>query len=245
MCATQVHVEVEDRTTGIAVIDRVRPWVPLLLAISAGSPFWQGRDSGFASWRSQVWNMWPSAGPKELFGDTATYDTLTRKLIDCGAILDVGLLNLDVRLSAAHPTVEFRVADACASLHDTLVVEALCRALTETAVRDAHLGTSPPPWRVDELRAAAWRAGRSGLSGTLVSPHDHALVPSSVAVHALLEHTATALDDAGDLEFVALAVDRMGESGSGACRQRRAFAPRQSLLDVVAHLRTATLEPPC
>ena len=55
------------------MVDGVRPWLPLLVAIAANSPYWQGVDTGHESWRSQVWSRWPTAGPAEPFGDLATY----------------------------------------------------------------------------------------------------------------------------------------------------------------------------
>ncbi len=242
MCALQVHVEVEDRDEGVGVIDRVRPWVPLLLALSANSPFWHGRDTGFASWRFQVWNMWPSAGPKELFGDLATYDAFAAQMVTSGAVLDVGLLNLDVRLSARYPTVEFRVADVCTSVDDALLVAALCRALTETAAQERRQGIAPAPWRVDQLRAGAWRAARFGLDDTLLSPVDGTTVPASAALSALLRHTAPALAETGDLEFVTAAVERRTELGTGARRQRRAFAQHGDLACLVEQLGGWTLD---
>ncbi|WP_426243049.1 carboxylate-amine ligase [Nocardioides sp. LHG3406-4] len=243
MCAVQVHVEVEDRAEGVGVIDRVRPWVPLLLAISANSPFWHGQDTGFASWRSQVWRQWPSSGPTELFGDVTTYDALTVRMLETGAILDVGLLNLDVRLSARYPTVEFRVADACTSVEDALTVAALSRALTETAAREHRRGVPPVPWRVDQLRVGAWRAARFGLTDTLLHPLEGGPVPAAAALAALLHHVAPALEDAGDLTFVTDALGRLGTAGTGADRQRRALDEHGDLASVVGRLRRWTVAP--
>lgn len=236
MCALHVHVEVADRDEGVGVIDRVRPWVPLLLAISANSPFWHGRDTGFASWRFQVWNMWPSAGPKEPFGDPATYDAFTESMVASGAILDVGLLNLDVRLSARYPTVEYRVADVCTSVDDALVIAALSRALTETAARERRQGVAPATWRVDQLRAGAWRAARFGLTDKLLSPLDGAAVPAAAALDVLLHHTAAALEEAGDLGVVTAGLKRLAEIGTGADRQRAALAEYGDLAAVVRQL---------
>ena len=111
MCALHAHVEVVDEHEGVAVIDRVRPWIPVLVAITANSPYWHGHDVGYDSWRSRVWNMWPTGGPAELFGDAATYRTVVHDMVRRGAALDRATVNLDVRLSHRYPTVEFRVAD--------------------------------------------------------------------------------------------------------------------------------------
>lgn len=241
MCALHVHVEVADRGEGVAVIDRVRPWLPLLVALSGNSPFWHGRDMGFASWRSQLWRIWPSSGPHEVFGDEAAYDALIERLLHDQAILDVGLLNLEVRLSARYPTVEFRVADVCTSLDDTLLVAALARALTETAAREARAGSGPAPWRVDSLRSAAWRAGRFGVSDRLVDPVGRSLVPAATAFSTLLDHVRDALDEAGDLALVTAGLERVVRTGGGADHQRRAAGAEVDLHAVVEDLRLRTL----
>ena len=244
ICALQVHVEIESRQEGVAVLDRVRPWLPTLLALSANSPFWQGTDTGFASWRSQVWRLWPSAGPLEVLGDVAAYDALVARMVSSGSALDVALLNLDVRLSARHPTVEFRVADVCTDLRDAMVVAALARALTETAAREASAGVGPADWRVDQLRVAAWRAARFGLTGELSHPVTGETARAGDAIDALLAHAGDALADAGDLEAVQDGLRRMLHQGGWAARQRRVHAASGDLASVVDDLRRRTLSDP-
>jgi carboxylate-amine ligase len=75
-CGMHVHVGIGSREEGVGIVDRLRPWLPLVLALSANSPYAEGRDTGYASWRSQIWSRWPTAGATELFGDPATYDAL-------------------------------------------------------------------------------------------------------------------------------------------------------------------------
>src|SRR5437763_1648850 len=77
----QVHVGVASEDEGVAVLDRVRPWLAPLLALSASSPFWQGRDAGYASYRQQVWGRWPSAGSTELFGSAEAYHDTVRTML--------------------------------------------------------------------------------------------------------------------------------------------------------------------
>lgn len=243
MCGLHVHVEVADRREGVAVLDRVRPWLPLMVAMSANSPFWHGRDMGFATWRSQLWQMWPSSGPHELFGDVDAYDALVVRLLRDQTILDVDLLNLEVRLSAHFPTVEFRVADVCTSLDDTLLLAAVARGLTETAVRETREGLKPAPWRVDSLRSAGWRAGRFGVSDQLVDPLSGLPVPAATAFETLLSHLRDALDDAGDLAQVTAGLERLARDGGGADHQRRAAAHAGGdLMEVVDDLRLRTVE---
>lgn len=244
MCALQVHVEVVDAEEGVAVIDRVRPWIPVLVAMSANSPFWHGTDTGYASWRSRVWNMWPTSGPAEAFGDAAGYRARVQRMVAGGAALDRASVNLDVRLSDRYPTVEFRVADVCTDLDDAMVVAALARALVAHLADRARAGSPPDAWRVDELRAAAWRAARLGLADTLVSPVSRELVPAAEVVQELVALVAGPLEVAGDAELVERGLAAVTARGTGADRQRRALAAGGDLAAVVADLRERTLRSP-
>ena len=143
-CGSHVHVGVASPEEGIGAIDRIRGWLPVVLALSANSPFSDGRDTGYASYRSQLWVRWPSAGPTDLFGSPDAYEDLVRSMVDSGVLLDDGMVYFDARLSHRYPTVEIRVADVCGDLDDTTVVAGVCRALVETAARSAAEGESSP-----------------------------------------------------------------------------------------------------
>ncbi|MGI8666345.1 MAG: carboxylate-amine ligase [Jatrophihabitans sp.] len=132
-CGQHVHVSVDSRDEGVAVLDRIRGWLPVLTALSSNSPFWQGQDTGYASFRSVLWGRWPTAGPTDTFGDLAGYDAQVAELIESGAALDDGMIYFDARLSAHYPTVEVRVADVCTDVRDAVLLAALVRALVDTA----------------------------------------------------------------------------------------------------------------
>ena len=118
VCAMHMHVDVASEEEAVRVVDGIRPWLPPLVALAANSPYWQGRDTGHASWRSQVWSRWPTAGAAQPFGDLATYRAVSEQMLGWGAGLDAGMLYFDVRLSEAYPTVEIRVADVCTDVED-------------------------------------------------------------------------------------------------------------------------------
>lgn len=233
-CGCHVHVEVGSGEEGVAVIDRIRPWLPVLLALSANSPFWQGRDSGHASYRSEVWGRWPSAGPTGLFGSLAGYRATVRELLGSGTLLDEGMIYFDARLSRHHPTVEVRVADVCLDHGDAVLLAALVRALVETAAREWEAGTPPEPVRTELLRVATWRAGKSGLDATLVHPLTGSPVLAGVAVRALLDHVTPALIDSGELDPVRELIRVVLGRGTGAQAQRAVFRRSRRLVDVVA-----------
>jgi glutamate---cysteine ligase / carboxylate-amine ligase len=234
-CGMHVHVEIESDEEGVAVLDRIAPWLPVLLAVSANSPFANGRDTGYASWRSQVWMRWPSAGPTEAFGSVEGYREVRQILLESGAAGDVGMLYFDARLSVNHPTVEVRVCDACTDPTEAVLVAALARGLVETAARDWAEGREVPRWRAEALRAAQWRAARFGLAGSLVHPGERTRRPAGEVLAALVEHTAAALTEAGDLELARAGLDRAVRD-SGAARQRAAYERCGDVVGVVDDL---------
>ncbi|MDH6224404.1 YbdK family carboxylate-amine ligase [Streptomyces sp. MJP52] len=113
VCGCHVHVSVESDEEGVAVLDRIRDWLPVLTALSANSPFWQGKETGYRSYRRQVWERWPSAGPTEPFGSPEEYHRRTDAMVATGAVLDRHMAYYDARLSDNYPTVEIRVSDVC------------------------------------------------------------------------------------------------------------------------------------
>jgi len=219
-----VHVSVDSTDEAVGILDRIRPWLAVISALTCNSPFWQGVDSGYASYRQRVWTRLPSAGPVELFGDVAGYERAVGQMISCGAAMDPGMVYLDARLSRAYPTVELRIADVCASVADAVLVAGLCRGLVETAAREWAAGGDAPQVRLEVLRGAAWRAARSGVSGDLVDTLSATTAPAGHLVDRLFEHIGPALDSYGDLEPLRVEAARVLEEGTGADRQRAAYA---------------------
>jgi glutamate---cysteine ligase / carboxylate-amine ligase len=240
VCGMHVHVEVDNDDQRVGVLDRIRPWLPFLLAVSANSPFWRGTDTGYASWRSRVWGRWPTAGPAEPYGDLAGYETVVEAFLASGAALDRGMLYLDARLAAAYSTVEIRVADVCTDVDDALLVAALSRGLVETAASEWSDGVPPAGWRTDLLRAAHWRAAQFGISTELIDPVSRKLAPPRDVFASLVGYTADALDEAGDTELVTDLFERLLARGAGASRQRAVAEATGDLEAVVADLRNRT-----
>jgi glutamate---cysteine ligase / carboxylate-amine ligase len=233
VCGCHVHVGVADPEAAIQVVNRARTWLPPLLALTGNSPFWQGRDSGYASFRTVVWQRWPTAGTPGTFGSRADYDELVETLLATGAIDDPARIYWDIRPSAKFDTVEFRVADANLTVDESVMTAGLVRALVVACHRQA---VDDEPWadpRMELRRAAMWRAARFGLDGPLVDLGGCRSRPAGEMVDRLLEFLRPALVELGDWEAVGGLVERVRSEGTGAVRQRRAYERRHCLEDVV------------
>ncbi|MEU4807518.1 glutamate--cysteine ligase [Actinosynnema sp. NPDC023587] len=232
ICGCHVHVGIPDEETGVQISNHLRQWLPVLLSISANSPFSEGRDTGYASWRYLSWSPWPSAGAPPWFASAEDYHLGTRTLRTSGAAMDTGMVYWDVRLSANHPTVELRVCDVAATVEEAVLVAALVRGIA--AVGASGVAAFPVSELV--LRTALWRSARDGVEGAGVEPRSGRLVAAADLVRALVDWVRPALRASGDEALVDDGVGRLLVDGGGAARQRRAFARRGELGDVVEML---------
>ncbi len=240
-CGMHVHVAVESDEEGVGCLDRIAPWLPVLLAVSANSPYAHGADTGYASWRTQQWSTWPSAGPTQAFGSVAGYRRTCERMLASGAARDPGMLYFDARLSTGQPTLEVRILDVVTEVEDIGLLVALVRGLVETASAESSAGAAAPGWRAEELRAARWRAARHGLADELVDPVDHVLRPAREVLTALVDHVGERLEAAGDTDRVAGGVERV-LGGTGASRQRAAYERTGSIEGVVDDVVARTVD---
>ncbi|MFF0778065.1 YbdK family carboxylate-amine ligase [Streptomyces sp. NPDC003720] len=233
ICSAQVHVDVPDRDTAVRAMCLVSPWLPPLLALTGSSPYWLGADTGYASWRTMLWQRWPTAGPAGCHQDAAEYDRSIEELIRSGVISDAGMVYHDVRPSAHQSTLELRICDACPRVETVVLVAGLFRAL----VRDAceRLAQSDGPLcdgRHDWLRAASWRAARSGLEGRLVDPVSRLAAPAGTVLTGMLARLRPALEASGDWDTVHALLEEALSLGSAAHRLRRTARGRGLLAGV-------------
>ena len=241
ICGCHVHVAVPSRETAIRVSNRLRPWLPLLLALTANSAVYRAADTGYASFRSVLWARLPNAGPPPHFDSIDEYDAAVQMLRHAGVVLDDGMVYWDVRPSAKFPTVEVRVADVPATVGETVLLAILVRACVMTALDDERNGQPVPPLAPHALKAAYWRSARDGLDGQAIDLEGHQPAPTRMLLDRLVDRVRPALDAVGDYELVRAELDRITEQGNGAMRQRRAFDRRGQVADVIAEAATATL----
>jgi len=222
LCGCHVHVGVPDRELAVQVCNHLRPWLPVLQAMTANSPFADGRDTGYASWRSVLFGHWPSTGPPPYLRDLAEYQVTVDRMVATGVMLDEGMIYWYARPSATYPTVEVRVGDVCPTPADTTLVAGLIRGLVATVLDDVVAGRPAPDVPDGLLAAAHWRAAHDGLEGDGVDAVTGAVSPAWELVEGLYRRVAPALADHGDLATVRDLLDELRERGSGARRQRAA-----------------------
>ncbi|MCS0638053.1 YbdK family carboxylate-amine ligase [Streptomyces sp. LP05-1] len=224
ICAAHTHVHLPDRETAVLVGNHLRPWLPLFIAMSANSPYHRGQDTGYASWRSVIRGRFPCLGPPPYARSLAEWEELASAIAATEAMLEPGMPFWDVRPNPRLPTVEIRTMDVPADLDDTVALTALIRALVLTAadrVADGDPGPRPP---VELLRAAYWRAGRDGWSGSGVDAVTGEVLPSGVQARRLLALVRPALRAQGDEDEAMAFLSRLDRRGTGADRQRARMA---------------------
>ncbi|WP_443334007.1 carboxylate-amine ligase [Streptomyces sp. MNU103] len=222
ICSAQVHADVPDRDTAVRAMCLVSPWLPPLLALSASSPYWLGSDTGYASWRTMLWQRWPTAGPAGCYRDAAEYDAAVAELIGSGVISDTGMLYQDVRPSAHQRTLELRIGDACPRAETVVLIAGLFRALVRDACHRLERGADPRcdghhEWlRAMRLARRALRPRRP--AGRPVDPPRR---PAHLVLRRMLHRLRPALEASGDFVTVRDLLDEALAAGSAADRLRR------------------------
>lgn len=228
-----VHVGVEDKEMAVQISNRARVWLPLLLALSANSPFSGGKDTGYDSYRMALWCRLPTAGPPPFFEDYADYQDFIQKLIDTGITDDPTKVYWDIRLSERFPTVEFRMSDVCASIEEAVMLAGIIRALAYVCYQDAINQQPTIPVRGEMLKAAMWQAARHGLSGELIDFSTMDSVPAKTLMQSFMRYIQPGLAHFGDEATVKKEVERIVSEGNSAQQQRAIYKKTGSLESVV------------
>ena len=236
--ALHVHVGVPAPGDAIRVLNGLRRSIPVLLALSANSPFLRGRDTGFASARTPIFQAFPRAGPPRFFADYFNYIGAVDVLIAPGAIPDPSFLWWDVRLQPALGTVEVRVMDAQSTVREVAPLVALVQSLARLELEG---DASPAAPGAEVLAENRFLAARDGMDARLIDPAARPLVPVRETLEALLAECrphAVALGCAQALDGV-----RCLAAATGADRQHALVAGPGSLDDLVASLAERFLAP--
>jgi carboxylate-amine ligase len=237
--ATHVHVAVSDPELAVATANRMRAHLPLLLALSANSPFWQGRDSGMASARTPIFQAFPRVGLPRRFSGYADYVDTLDTLIACGAFPEPTFVWWDLRLQPRLGTIEIRIMDAQSEVWRTATLAALTQSLVrlEALEGEAPEALTEAPELLEENR---FRAARDGVRAELLDPVGRRALAvgglAELAVEASRPH-ARELGCEAELDRVAELVEHPADE------TQRELAAEHDLTGVVAALSSRFSEP--
>ena len=250
LCGLHVHVAVPAQTDRVALMNRVMPWLPVFLALSTSSPFWDREPTGLMSYRQSAYDEWPRTGIPDHFRDEVEYAQFVQQLVAAGAIKDAGYLWWAIRPALNYPTLELRICDACTRLEDTLAIASLYRCLVRLLVRRPELARPWSPFTrrlIDENR---WRAKRFGTEAEFLALDGGPRTSCKALVGALLDDVA---EDARHLhcEPALARVRGLLDEGTSAHLQLKLFREAQrkgqtrvqALQTVVDWLIAATVPP--
>ena len=230
-----VHVGVDSGDKAIMICDRILQHLPTLLALSANSPFWQGRNTGLHSQRTKIMETLPTAGLPPLMRNWSEYVWLQNLLVDTGFIKTIRELWWDVRPHQNFGTVEVRICDMPPSLSHVMGITALIQCLVHDLSEEIDRGTYQFDCHPFLIRQNKWRACRYGMDSRLVDAATHQTIPARDVVHALAEKLrvrARELDCASYLE----SVHEMTDQPTGSVLQLQAFRETDNLAEVVRRM---------
>ena len=228
-----VHVGLDNREEAVQVMNHARVWLAPLLALTGNSPYFGGYDTGYASYRTEIWARWPFSGPPQLFSSLAEHDALVQAITIPGSMDNAREVYWDMRLSSRFNTIEVRLIDVCLTIDEAVMVAGLVRALIQTCHEAVLRGEAYPPIRQEIVRATHWRAARYGLDAELLDPYTGQAVAAMTLIDQLLSFVRSALEARGDWETVTTLVASVLQHGTGAVRQRAAFNRRQQWHDLL------------
>jgi carboxylate-amine ligase len=182
-----VHVGIDDNEQRIAVMNAIRGHLPLLLALSASSPFWQGENTGLKSYRTAIYDASPRKGMPECFASWGDYQRTVGTLVRSGVIEDPTEIWWDLRPSARFPTLELRITDICPLIEDAVCIAVLFRCLCRCLQRRSSKGRRMPSCSLLLLNENRWRAQRYGLEHGFIDLNQEEVVASAALVAELLE----------------------------------------------------------
>jgi carboxylate-amine ligase len=217
-----VHVGIGDDELRVALMNQFARYLPLVLALSTSSPFWQGINTGLKSYRLTVFDGFPRTGLPERFENFSDYQRTIETLRRAGIIADATFIWWDMRISARYPTLECRIADICTRIDDAASIAALIQSILHYLYRlqrEGQRGQDFPRFLIDQNR---WYGMRYGCSGGLVDFATDRIVP----VEELLADTVEMVHrDAAELGCLAELENtlQIPHRGTSADRQIRCY----------------------
>lgn len=234
-----VHVGIESRNEGIQIMNAVRYFLPHIYALSTNSPFWCGRNTGFKSYRSKVFDKFPRTGIPDFFSSAAEYDEYVALLIKTNCIDNGKKIWWDIRVHPFFNTIEFRMCDVPMRTDETICLAAIMQALVAKIHKLHSQNLSFRPYRRMLINENKWRAARYGISSKLIDFGKQEEVEYKILIHELLEFIDDVVDELGSRKEIEY-IHQILEMGTGADRQLAVFEETGSLNAVVDYIVSET-----
>lgn len=236
-----VHVGIKDKNMAIHIMNTIRYFLPHIYALSANSPFWEGRNTGFKSFRTKVFDKFPRTGLPDFFNDWDDFKNYVNLLIKTHCIDNAKKIWWDVRVHPFFDTIEFRICDVPMLMKETMAITALLQALVVKLYKLRLQNISFIVYTKALVNENKWRASRYGIDGKLIDFGKQAEVETRALILELLDFVDDVVDELGSREYVNY-VHSILEHGTGADRQLAVFQQTNSLERVVDYITDQTIK---
>jgi len=236
-----VHVGIKDKDMAIHLMNTVRYFLPHIFALSTNSPFWEGRNTGFKSFRTKVFDKFPRTGIPDHFNSWDEFKNYVNLLIKTNCIDNAKKIWWDVRVHPFFDTIEFRICDVPMRAEETMAITALFQALVVKLYRLRLKNISFIMYTRSLVNENKWRASRYGLDGRLIDFGKQEEVDTRALILELLEFVDDVLDDLGSRQAINY-IHTILKNGTGADRQLAVFQQTASLEKVVDFILRETIE---
>lgn len=237
-----VHVGMMDRKLAIHIANSARYFLPHVYALSTNSPFWEGRKTGYKSFRTKVFDKFPRTGIPDHFESIEAYDNYVNLLIKTNCIDNAKKIWWDLRVHPFFDTVEFRICDVPMTIMETISIAALFQAICAKLYKLRNSNLNFIMYQRALLNENKWRAGRYGIDGTLIDFGKETEVNTRLLIYELLDFVDDVVDDLGSRHAIAY-IHKMMENGTGADRQLKIYEETNDLIKVVDYITDQFLVP--
>src|SRR5215211_7560839 len=235
-----VHVGMENREMANHIANSTRYFLPHVYALSTNSPFWEGRQTGYKSFRTKVFDKFPRTGIPESFESIEAYDNYVKLLMKTNCIDNAKKIWWDLRVHPFFNTVEFRICDVPMTVDETIAIAALFQAICAKIYKLRLQNLNFRQYSRALINENKWRASRYGIDGYLIDFGKEEEVNARVLIYELLDFVDDVLDPLGSRHAVSY-VPKIMENGTGADRQLQVYKETNSLISVVDYVHSQFL----
>jgi carboxylate-amine ligase len=226
------HVGIESREVGLQLINQACYFLPHIFSLSTNSPFWEGRNTGYKSFRTKVFDKFPRTGLPEYFDSVQSYDNFLETLVKTNCIDNPKKIWWDLRLHPFYNTIEFRICDMSLTVDETICIVAIIQAIVAKLYKLNTANTSFNVYRLALIKENKFRAARYGVQGNMIDFGLQKEVPTKDLILELLEFIDDVVDELGSRDEINY-VHTILREGTGAAKQLAIFEQTQDLTKVV------------